>query len=150
MRDALLCEVLVPVLDQLGAQVISLVDQKDELLISLTYLIDILFQISRVEEVRVSRIDDLHEHIRLLDDTPKLPPDVDILLKWRDSQSYIVLLHGSDVTAPLKERHVLLLVDLVSCLALGPMWSARDGQRHVCSNHLLLSFLTEEDIDHCG
>ena len=148
--DALLREVLVPVLDELRAQVVGLVDKKDELLIALAHLIDILFQVGRVEKVRIPRIYDLHKHIRLFDDTPKLPPNVDILFKWRNGQSYIVLLHSCDVTAPLKERHVLLLVNLLGRLEFAPLRSARDSQRHVLPAHLLLFALAKEDIDHSG
>ena len=45
MLDALISEVLVPVSDQLRSEVVSLVDQENELLLTLTHFTDVLLQV---------------------------------------------------------------------------------------------------------
>lgn len=59
----LIFEVLVPVGDQFGAQVVSLIDEQNKLLTAVADLFDILIQVLRVEKVRVSCIHDLHESL---------------------------------------------------------------------------------------
>jgi len=63
MSDAFLIEVLVPMRDQLGAHVISLVDKQDELFgvlgVLLRNLSNVLLEVLRVKEVGVSTIHDL-------------------------------------------------------------------------------------------
>eukprot|EP00353_Schmidingerella_taraikaensis_P014495 CAMPEP_0185592482 /NCGR_PEP_ID=MMETSP0434-20130131/68060_1 /TAXON_ID=626734 ORGANISM="Favella taraikaensis, Strain Fe Narragansett Bay" /NCGR_SAMPLE_ID=MMETSP0434 /ASSEMBLY_ACC=CAM_ASM_000379 /LENGTH=141 /DNA_ID=CAMNT_0028218309 /DNA_START=1516 /DNA_END=1941 /DNA_ORIENTATION=- len=138
MLDILLVEVGAPVLDQLLAQVVSLVDEEDELFVALTNLLNVLLQIFTVEEVGVPGVDDLQQQIALLDNAPKLSPDVHIFLKRCDSQRDVVLLNVSDVATPLKERHVLLSLDLMAGHAPVPGGSSGDGQWHVLARDLLV------------
>lgn len=67
----------------------------------LTNIAYVLLEIRAIEKVRVSRVDDLEQQVRLLDDAPKLLPDLDILLEWSNGQLYIVFLHACDIAAPL-------------------------------------------------
>jgi len=88
MSDAFLIEVLVPMRDQLGAHVISLVDKQDELFgvlgVLLRNLSNVLLEVLRVKEVGVSTIHDLEKEIRFFDNTPKLFPNLQVLFEGRD------------------------------------------------------------------
>lgn len=63
MLNALLLEVSVPMQDKFVAQVICLVDQKDELFLAVfscaTDLLDVLPEVLTKEEVRIPGVDDL-------------------------------------------------------------------------------------------
>ena len=130
MVDSFLREVLIPVLDQLIRQEISLVDAKDELLV-FPSLFDVLVQISRVEEVRVPCIHNLQEHVRPLYDPPELLPHLDVLLKRSDGQGYVVLLDFGQVSPPLKESIGLVLLDLFLGELFAPLRPSRDLKRLV-------------------
>ncbi len=82
MLDTFLVEVLAPMCDQFFCQIIGLVDKQDELFTTFTNFFNVLLQICTIEEVWVSGIDDLKEHVTFFDNTPKLAPDVQIFLKW--------------------------------------------------------------------
>ena len=56
MSDILFLKELVPVRYEFFAEVVSLVDQQDELLLFANFL-NVLLQVLRVEEVRVATID---------------------------------------------------------------------------------------------
>ena len=84
MVNTLLLKVGVPMRDQLLTQIVSLVDQKYEVLLVFAYFVDVFLQIFRVEEVWVPGVHYLEQKVRLLDDTPKLAPYVDIFLEGSD------------------------------------------------------------------
>ena len=70
--------------NQLFAQVVSLVDEKNEVLVVFAHFVDVFLQVLRVEEVWVTRVHYLEQKVGLLDDTPKLAPDVYVFLKRRN------------------------------------------------------------------
>lgn len=113
MLDAFLVEVLAPMCDQFFGQIVGFVDKQDELFITFSNFFDVLLQVCTVEEVWISCIDDLKKHVTFFNDTPKLAPDVQIFLKWSNSQSHVVLLYRRDISSPLEESLVFLRLDLV-------------------------------------
>ena len=58
MLDALFIEEVVPMLDEVRAQIICFVYTQDEFFVLVDFF-DILFQICRIKEIWVSGIDDL-------------------------------------------------------------------------------------------
>jgi len=81
--NSLFLEVSVPMLDQFCAQVICFVDAKNEFF-SVSTFTNIFFEISRIEEIRITSIDNLQKHIRFFNDSPELFPDLNILLEWSE------------------------------------------------------------------
>lgn len=128
MFDVARLKIFVPVLDQLGRQKVRLVDQQHELLFVAADVLDVLLEVGGVEELGVSGIHNLDEHVRFLDDAPKLSPDFDVLFEGSNCEIDGVLLLGCDVATPLEERYVFTLSDLLSGHALLPGWAPRDLQ----------------------
>ena len=130
MIDSFFYEVSGPVLDQLLAQEIRLIDAKNKFLVA-GDLSDVLFQVLREVEVRVASVDDLQQYVRFFDDTPKLLPDFDILLERRDGKADVVFLDLCEVAAPVQECSVLVGLDLLTSHAFVPFGPAWDVQRSI-------------------
>ena len=128
--DAFFYKVIRPVLDELLAQEISLIDAKNEFLVA-RHRGDVLFQVLREVEVRVARVDDLQQNVRFFDDAPKLLPDFDVLLERRDGKADVVFLDLCEVAAPVQECSVLIGLDLLTSHAFVPFGPPRDVQRSV-------------------
>ena len=130
MLNSLFLEVSVPMLDQFCTQVICFVDAKYEFF-SVSAFTNIFFEISRIEEIRITSIDNLQKHIRFFNDSPELYPDLNILLEWSECQLDVILFDGCDISSPLEERHVFLLMDFCSAHLLGPCWSSWNLKRSI-------------------
>ena len=145
MVDTLLFEIAIPMLYKLWSQIICFVNDQDKLFFSFT-LSDVFLEIFRIEKIRISGVDDLKENVGLLNNSPKLFPDLDILLERRDGQLDIVLLDHCKISPPLEESHILILLDLMGLHFLGPLWSPWDLEWPVFG--ILDALLVQELVHH--
>ena len=130
---------------KLLSQVICLVNDQYKLFISFTFS-DVFLKIFRIEKIGISGVNDLKENIRLLNNSPKLFPDLDILLERRDGQLDIVLLDKRKISPPLEESHILILLDLMCLHILCPLGSPWDLERPVFG--ILHALLVQEFVHH--
>ena len=92
----------------------------------MAHVTDVLLEIGRVEKFGVPCVYDLHQHVALLDDAPKLTPDLNVLFKGRYREVNLVLLLGRDVPAPLQKGHVFALGYLGACHSFLPCRPSRN------------------------
>ena len=85
---------------RIGA-VVSVLRRISLFVLARAHLRDVLLQVLRVEEVRVTGVNDLEQEVGLLDDAPELLPDFDVLLERRDCQFDVSLFDGGEVPSPL-------------------------------------------------
>jgi len=134
--DFAFSEVGVPVSDQLRRKEVGLIDQQHKLFLSVADVLNVLVQVGSVEKEGVSRVHDLNQHIRFLDDAPKLSPNFDILLEWCNGEIYSVLFLTCEVSSPLEESNVFLMSDLLGCHGLVPGRPAGNTQVLVATTTL--------------
>lgn len=75
-------------------------------------ILDVLLEILGPEEKRIPGVDNLNNHVGALDDSPQLPPHLEISLKG-SHQEILGLLHLGQSPAPLQEALALCPVQLL-------------------------------------
>jgi hypothetical protein len=75
----------------------------------------------------MSRIHNLHDQIGALDDSPQLPPDLEIALEGCHEQ-VVVLLQLGEAPPPLQQRRPLLLIQFLWSRVGVPLWPTRNSQ----------------------
>ena len=103
--DAMLHEVLSPRNSLLQGHHIRLVHEEQVALL-LVDLLDVLVQIVTPEHERVACIDNLHDQVGSFDDTPQLPPHLQVALEGSHEQ-VVDFLELSQISPPVKESFLL-------------------------------------------
>jgi hypothetical protein len=91
---------------------------------SLIDLFDPIFQTVAPVEKWISAVNNLNNQIRSLNDSPKLSPNLEVLLIRSDSNVWVALLHISEFFSPTKEGLFFIYLLLVFGLTL-PLRSSR-------------------------
>ena len=123
VRDARPLEVACPRFPLVVGHHIGLVDEEEVLLLRVDIL-DVLFEILGPEKKGIPGVDNLNNNIGPLDDSPQLPPHLEISFK-RSHQQILRLLHLGEPPAPLQEALALCLVQRLGRGGRVPLWPPR-------------------------